>query len=428
MVSTTQSSSARTGPGGPSIASPSYGGPLGGQAGSAEGQKADRTKASRTAKSSRDEKNSDERFVEFIDVEKMYGDFQAVKQLHLTIGRGEFLTFLGPSGSGKTTTLNMLAGFERPSKGVITLAGKSVDRLPPYERNIGMVFQNYALFPHMSVEHNVAFPLSVRKTPKADIAPRVRRALEMVRLEQFKDRRPAQLSGGQQQRVALARALVFEPTLVLMDEPLGALDKKLREHMQIELKQIHEMLGVTMVCVTHDQSEALTMSDRVAVFDHGAVVQIGTPHGLYNEPSTEFVASFIGENNALDGVVERVDARQCHVALPGGLNATALAIGDISAGAPVHLTIRPERIGLSNAVVQSDNRFQAKVDDRIYHSDHQRLLARLANGQVLTVKIGPEATMPAGEAINLCWATSDCRAFPAGAAPDGKPSNTGRGL
>ena len=165
-----------------------------------------------------------------------------------------------------------------------------------------MVFQNYALFPHMSVEQNVAFPLSVRKMPKADIAPRVKRALEMVRLEQFKHRKPAQLSGGQQQRVALARALVFEPTLVLMDEPLGALDKKLREHMQIELKQIHEMLGVTMVCVTHDQSEALTMSDRVAVFDHGAVVQIGTPHGLYNEPATEFVASFIGENNALDGM------------------------------------------------------------------------------------------------------------------------------
>jgi putative spermidine/putrescine transport system ATP-binding protein len=424
MVSTTQNLSGRTGSvGGPSIPSPSYSGPLGG-----EGQKADRAMANRAAKSSENARSGDATFVEFIDVEKMYGDFQAVKQLHLTIGRGEFLTFLGPSGSGKTTTLNMLAGFERPSKGVITLAGKSVDRLPPYERNIGMVFQNYALFPHMSVEHNVAFPLSVRKTPKAEIAPRVRRALEMVRLLQFKDRRPAQLSGGQQQRVALARALVFEPTLVLMDEPLGALDKKLREHMQIELKQIHEMLGVTMVCVTHDQSEALTMSDRVAVFDHGAVVQIGTPHGLYNEPATEFVASFIGENNALDGIAERVDDGRCVVALPTGLKATALAIGDIGPGASVHLTIRPERIGLSNADGQSDNHFQATVDDRIYHGDHQRLLARLANGQVLTVKIGPEATMPAGEAIDLCWSTSDCRAFPAGAVPDGKPSNTGRGL
>src|SRR6202035_2009871 len=211
---------------------------------------------------------------------------------------------------GKTTTLNMLAGFERPSQGAITLDGKSIDRLPPYERNIGMVFQNYALFPHMSVADNVAFPLSVRKLPKAEIGPRVARALEMVQLERFKDRRPAQLSGGQQQRVALARALVFQPTLVLMDEPLGALDKKLREHMQIELKQIHEMLGVTIVYVTHDQGEALTMSDRVAVFDHGAVVQIGTPARLYNEPATAFVASFIGENNLLDGVIERVGSGQ----------------------------------------------------------------------------------------------------------------------
>jgi putative spermidine/putrescine transport system ATP-binding protein len=368
---------------------------------------------------------SDDQFVEFIDVEKMYGHFCAVRQLNLSIGRGEFLTFLGPSGSGKTTTLNMLAGFERPSQGVIMLDGKSVDRLPPYERNIGMVFQNYALFPHMTVADNVAFPLSVRKTPKAEIGPRVTRALEMVRLEQFKHRKPAQLSGGQQQRVALARALVFQPTLVLMDEPLGALDKKLREHMQIELKQIHEMLGVTIVYVTHDQSEALTMSDRVAVFDKGAIVQIGTPDGLYNEPATPFVAGFIGENNALDGIVERVDGDRCLVALPNGLTATALAIGKVDPGAPVHLTVRPERIGLSGADGQSDNRFQATIDGRIYHGDHQRLLARLANGQVLTVKIGPEATTAAGEAIDLCWSVSDSRAFPADAIPNGKPSNPG---
>jgi putative spermidine/putrescine transport system ATP-binding protein len=367
------------------------------------------------------------KFVEFIDVEKMYGAFHAVRRLNLSIGRGEFLTFLGPSGSGKTTTLNMLAGFERPSQGAITLDGKSVDRLPPYERNIGMVFQNYALFPHMSVADNVAFPLSVRKIPKAEIGPRVARALEMVQLERFKDRKPAQLSGGQQQRVALARALVFQPTLVLMDEPLGALDKKLREHMQIELKQIHEMLGVTIVYVTHDQSEALTMSDRVAIFEGGSIVQIGTPDGLYNEPATAFVASFIGENNALDGVVESVTNGRCVVALPEGLKVAALAIGELRPGAPVHLTIRPERIALSGAGGQSDNRFQATVDGRIYHGDHQRLLARLASGQVLTVKIGPEATMAAGEAIDLCWPTTDCRAFPAGAVPDGKSSNTGRG-
>ncbi len=195
----------------------------------------------------------DRHFVEFQGVEKIYGGLViAVRRLDLTIGRGEFLTFLGPSGSGKTTTLNMLAGFERPTSGTITLDGRSVDGLPPYERNIGMVFQNYALFPHMTVAENIGFPLSVRKFKKSDIVGRVKRALEMVRLEQFGERRPAQLSGGQQQRVALARALIFEPTLVLMDEPLGALDKKLREHMQIELKQLHDMLDVTIVYVTHE--------------------------------------------------------------------------------------------------------------------------------------------------------------------------------
>ncbi|KRQ01245.1 Fe3+/spermidine/putrescine ABC transporter ATP-binding protein [Bradyrhizobium manausense] len=366
---------------------------------------------------------ADAKFVEFIDVEKNYGNFHAVRRLNLSIGRGEFLTFLGPSGSGKTTTLNMLAGFERPSQGVITLDGKSVDRLPPYERNIGMVFQNYALFPHMSVADNVAFPLSVRKAPKAEIGPRVIRALEMVKLERFKDRKPTQLSGGQQQRVALARALVFQPTLVLMDEPLGALDKKLREHMQIELKQIHEMLGVTIVYVTHDQSEALTMSDRVAIFESGNIAQIGTPDALYNEPATAFVAGFIGENNALDGVVERVDGDQCLVALPAGLTTSAMAIGGISPGTAVQLAIRPERIAGSGE--PANNRFKAIVEGRIYHGDHQRLLARLPGGQVLTVKVSPDAAMATGETIDLSWRTIDCRAFPAGAAPDGNTPNTG---
>jgi putative spermidine/putrescine transport system ATP-binding protein len=353
-------------------------------------------------------------YVEFAGVEKSYdGRTLAVKRLDLSIARGEFLTFLGPSGSGKTTTLNMLAGFDRPTRGTITLDGRSVDALPPYERNIGMVFQSYALFPHMSVAENVAFPLSVRKCPKNDIRKRVDRALDMVRLRQFADRAPAQLSGGQQQRVALARALVFEPSLVLMDEPLGALDKKLREHMQIELKQIHEMLGVTIVHVTHDQSEALTMSDRVAIFDHGAIVQIGTPDKLYKERATAFVANFIGENNALDGVAERVGGGRCLVALPSGLKATALAVGDIAPGAAVHLAIRPERIGLAAADSSADNRFKAVVEGRIYHGDHQRLLARLSSGQVLTVKVDPEAMNATGETIDICWPAAECRAFAA---------------
>ncbi|UVK51575.1 ABC transporter ATP-binding protein [Mesorhizobium sp. AR02] len=352
-------------------------------------------------------------FVDFIDVEKSYdGRAFAVTRLNLGVARGEFLTLLGPSGSGKTTTLNMLAGFERPTSGTITLEGRPVDRLPPYQRNIGMVFQNYALFPHMSVEENVAFPLSVRQVSKADIAGRVGRALDMVRLKQFGDRKPAQLSGGQQQRVALARALVFEPSLVLMDEPLGALDKKLREHMQLEIKQIHTMLGVTIVYVTHDQSEALTMSDRVAVFNNGAIAQLGSPDDLYNAPQSSFVASFIGENNTLEGVVDRVSGQECHVRLNGGGELTALAIG-VAQGTACHVAIRPERLSLTPA---GGNALPATVDGRIYLGDHLRLLARLGNDQVLTVKVGPEATMANGEAVTVSCAPGDCRAFPAEAS------------
>ncbi|ANT51370.1 ABC transporter ATP-binding protein [Mesorhizobium amorphae] len=363
------------------------------------------------------------RFVEFTDVEKSYdGRTFAVTRLNLSVARGEFLTLLGPSGSGKTTTLNMLAGFERPTRGIITLEGRSVDRLPPYERNIGMVFQNYALFPHMTVEENVAFPLSVRKIDKADITTRVGRALDMVRLKQFGDRRPTQLSGGQQQRVALARALVFEPSLVLMDEPLGALDKKLREHMQLEIKQLHTMLGVTIVYVTHDQSEALTMSDRVAVFNNGGIAQLGSPDDLYNTPQNSFVASFIGENNTLAGKVEHVVGKECRVALDGGGAITALAIG-VAEGAACHVAIRPERLGMA-AAAQAGNRLTATVDGRIYLGDHQRLLARLENGQVLTVKVGPEATMANGEPVMVSCAPGDCRAFPADAGTGGSKSKT----
>ena len=355
-----------------------------------------------------------DRLAEFIEVEKVYaGSVVAVRRLDLTIGRGEFLTFLGPSGSGKTTTLNMLAGFERPTRGTITLEGRSVDRLPPYERNIGMVFQNYALFPHMSVAENVAFPLSVRKVAKAEIAGRVARALDMVRLGAFGERRPAQLSGGQQQRVALARALVFEPSLVLMDEPLGALDKKLREHMQIELKQLHEQLGLTVVYVTHDQSEALTMSDRVAVFESGDVAQIGTPDALYKEPASSFVANFIGENNTLEGKAEEISGQTCLVVLGGGSRIAATRIGDIRAGDVVHVTIRPELVRPAVAKSPGETQVEGMVEGRIYLGDHQRLLVRLAGDQVLSVKTGPEAPFANGSKLELAWATADCRAFPA---------------
>ena len=270
---------------------------------------------------------SPESFVKFADVQKSYdGETLVVKSLNLDIARGEFLTLLGPSGSGKTTTLLMLAGFEVPTYGGILLDGRSIDRMPPHKRDIGMVFQNYALFPHMTVEENLAFPLQVRKVAKAEIETRVKRALEMVQLGPFGKRRPNQLSGGQQQRVALARALVFDPKLVLMDEPLGALDKQLREQMQLEIKHIHKNVGVTVVYVTHDQSEALTMSDRIAVFNDGAIQQLATPEDLYERPENAFVAQFIGENNRFRGKVTAMNGTTCQVTIEGGAGVKALAV------------------------------------------------------------------------------------------------------
>jgi len=360
-----------------------------------------------------------EALVKFIGVAKSYdGHSLAVRGLTLDVAQGEFLTLLGPSGSGKTTTLNMLAGFERPTRGEILLGGRAVDRLPPYERNIGMVFQNYALFPHMTVADNVAFPLSVRRVARAEIGERVRRALAMVRLETYAERRPAQLSGGQQQRIALARALVFEPSLVLMDEPLGALDKKLREQMQIEIKLLHERLGLTVVYVTHDQSEALTMSDRIAVFHDGQVMQQGTPDSLYSAPHDAFVAGFIGENNMLAGQVEDVAGASVRVRLAGGLQLMATAVGAMQAGARAIVAVRPEAIHLADNGAGADNRCRAVVTSRIYLGDHQRLLAEIDDGVTITLKVAPTTTAAAGEAIMLAWSAAESRAFPAAGLAD----------
>ena len=350
-------------------------------------------------------------FVAFSDVEKSYdGRTLVVKRLNLSVARGEFLTLLGPSGSGKTTILNMLAGFERPTRGTISLDGRPVDRLPPYERNIGMVFQNYALFPHMTAAENVAFPLSVRNIGKADIASRVSNALDMVRLGPFADRKPARLSGGQQQRIALARALVFEPSLVLMDEPLGALDKKLREHMQLEIKRLHVVLGVTVIYVTHDQSEALAMSNRVAVFNNGGIAQLGSPDDLYARPQSAFVADFIGENNTLHGIAATVSDGRCKVRLDGGGEIQASSIGAVE-GAACQVVVRPERLRLAADSGTGENLFQATIAGRLYLGDHLRLLAKLPNGQVLTVKIESDAGPGDGEAVTISCSPADCRAF-----------------
>jgi putative spermidine/putrescine transport system ATP-binding protein len=349
--------------------------------------------------------------VEFKDVRKTYdGETLVVKNLNLEIQRGEFLTLLGPSGSGKTTSLMMLAGFEVPTSGDIRLAGRSIARLPPHRRDIGMVFQNYALFPHMTVAENLAFPLSVRKMPKAEIGECVAKALDMVHLSQFGARRPAALSGGQQ-RVALARALVFDPQLVLMDEPL---DKQLREHMQLEIKHIHESLGVTVVYVTHDQTEALTMSDRIAVFNQGIIQQIDLPDRLYQHPTNSFVANFIGENNRLNGIVREVSGGICRVELTTGQSVFAAAVAVREPGQPTTLSIRPERIGFQPASAEPVSRLDARVLERIYLGDHLRLRLAVADAEDFMVKVPFTDTAEAfqtGHAVSVCWAAKDCRAL-----------------
>ncbi len=354
-------------------------------------------------------------FVEFVALQKSYDGLNlVVSDLNLKIHRGEFLTLLGPSGSGKTTTLMMLAGFEAPTDGRIYLDGKSIEGLPPHKRDIGMVFQNYALFPHMTVRQNVAFPLSVRRRPAGEIRDRVDQALKTVRLSGYEDRRPAQLSGGQQQRVALARALVFEPKLILMDEPLGALDKQLREQLQIEIKHLHERLGVTMVYVTHDQGEAMTMSDRIAVFNEGRIQQLDTAVGLYERPGTSFVAQFIGENNRLPGAVVARSGTSLRVRLDDGTEVTALAVNP---GAErTMLSIRPERAVIDPPDAAGDNRFPARVEEMIYLGDHRRVRLSLAGRDDFIVKVpasDERGTLAPGAAVTVGWAWTDCRALDA---------------
>ncbi|WP_183258058.1 ABC transporter ATP-binding protein [Bradyrhizobium sp. CIR48] len=354
-------------------------------------------------------------FVEFSGVQKTYdGETLVVKNLNLDISRGEFLTMLGPSGSGKTTTLMMLAGFEAPTHGSILLAGRAIDNMPPHKRDIGMVFQNYALFPHMTVEENLAFPLKVRKLGRGEIQARINRALDMVRLGSHGERRPGQLSGGQQQRVALARALVFDPKIVLMDEPLGALDKQLREHMQLEIKHIHQKLGVTVVYVTHDQSEALTMSDRIAVFSEGVVQQLARPTELYEQPQNAFVAQFIGENNQLHGKIVAINGRTCQVEISGAGIVHALTVNVELAGRTTMLSLRPERVKLNPAPGTLPNVFSARVAEVIYLGDHVR--ARLSvcgqNDFVIKLPNSEERTpIETGMAITIGWKTEDCRAL-----------------
>jgi len=358
-----------------------------------------------------------EPFAKFKNVQKSYdGVSLVVKDFNLEVAPGEFVTLLGPSGSGKTTCLMMMAGFETPTHGQILLKNDPITRLPPHKRGIGMVFQNYALFPHMSVAENLSFPLEVRGFSKSEIAKKVDKALGMVQLQGFEGRRPAQLSGGQQQRVALARALVFEPELVLMDEPLGALDKNLREEMQLEIKRIHEELNVAMIYVTHDQGEALTMSDRIAVFNDGVVQQLATPDELYERPENAFVASFVGENNRFGGEVAELKDGECQVRLKDGsvVAATPVAVND--AGQNSTLSIRPERVVINPDNGALPNIFDAEVKDVIYLGDHLRTRVSVCGNDEFVVKTPnsiDKQSLKRGQKIRVGWSHTDCRALDA---------------
>lgn len=358
------------------------------------------------------ENNQSQAFVKFDHVQKSYdGENLVVKDLNLAISKGEFLTMLGPSGSGKTTCLMMLAGFETATHGDIYLDGVSINKIPPHKRGIGMVFQNYALFPHMSVAENLAFPLEVRKLPKAIRDEKVNKALDMVQMNEFAGRRPSQLSGGQQQRIALARAMVFEPDLVLMDEPLGALDKQLREHMQYEIKHLHERLGVTIVYVTHDQGEALTMSDRIAVFNDGRIQQLAPPADLYERPENAFVAGFIGENNKIMGDIIAEDGREVLVRTDDGLELPALRVNCGKVGERTLISIRPERVLLDGS---GKKQLVAKVEELIYLGDHIRCRMSVGNMDNFIVKLSnatKKSVLKVGESVDISWQLDDCRAL-----------------
>jgi putative spermidine/putrescine transport system ATP-binding protein len=355
-------------------------------------------------------------YVRFENIQKSYdGETLVVQDLNLEIERGEFLTMLGPSGSGKTTCLMMLAGFEAPTHGEIIVDGLSLNKVPPHKRNFGLVFQHYALFPHMTVAENVAYPLRVRKMPKADVAVRVNRALDMVQLGNCGSRRPSQLSGGQQQRVAVARALVFDPKLILMDEPLGALDKNLRDQMQFEIRHLHEELGVTVVYVTHDQHEALIMSDRIAVFHAGRIQQLAAPTVLYEQPQNAFVAQFIGENNRMPGTVLEIWDRFCTVRV-GAETVQALAVNVGGKGSRTVLSLRPERVVFDPTPGSCANIFGGEVQEVIYIGNHTRVRLNACGTDDFVVTLQNSwngRQLRRGERLRVGFRAEDCHALDA---------------
>lgn len=356
--------------------------------------------------------------VELKRVFKSFGSEVAVRNLNMAVRQGEFFSILGPSGCGKTTTLRLIAGFETPTSGEIMIRGSDMGRVPPFRRPVNTVFQSYALFDHMTVKDNIAFGLKIKHMGASQVRERVMEALRLVKMEALAHRYPAQLSGGQQQRVALARALVNRPAVMLLDEPLGALDLKLRKQMQVELSNLHRQLGITFIMVTHDQEEALSLSDRIAVMNKGDIEQVGTPSDIYDRPRTPFVADFIGDTNLLSGQVEQFDPTTLKVITPSGLQ--VLVQGqptELSPRSthPVVVSVRPEKIHLSlNAPPAHVNCYQGQISHVMYLGTHVHCVVRLTSGDMLTVLQPNRAgsTMAIDTTVHVHWAQDDCLALP----------------
>jgi len=343
--------------------------------------------------------------VKIDNVNKKYGDNHVVRNLFLEIKQGEFLTMLGPSGCGKTTTLRMIAGFETPTSGNIYIEGEEIQNNEPYDREVNTVFQNYALFPHMSIYDNLAFGLSVKKVNKAEIKKRVTEILELVQLVGFENRKPDQLSGGQKQRVAIGRALINNPKVLLLDEPLGALDMKLRKQMQFELKRLQKKLGITFIYVTHDQEEALTMSDRIAIMYGGDLEQIGTPKEIYEKPKSKFVADFIGESNIFYGVANRIENDVLKVALENG-NAIAVD-AQVKDNEIVYILLRPENIKLSKQPIDGFTLVGA-VREHVYIGNMNKTIIALPTGMEVKMNTNPKVELlPIGSEIYVYWDKED---------------------
>jgi spermidine/putrescine transport system ATP-binding protein len=355
--------------------------------------------------------------VQLVDLVKRFGDFTAVAGINLDMPSGEFFSLLGPSGCGKTTTLRMIAGFERPSEGQILLDGDDMAQTPPHKRNVNTVFQNYALFPHLSVEDNVAFGLKYQKASKQEARERVNKSLDLVQMGQFATRRPNQLSGGQQQRVALARALILNPKVLLLDEPLGALDAKLRKRLQIELKALQEEVGITFIYVTHDQEEALTMSDRIAVMSQGRVEQVGGPKEIYEEPATAYVADFLGVSNLMDAEASGDVGGGCRVRL-GEFDLVA-GQGEPTTTGGCKITIRPERVDVQPQGTTGENHLPAIVERVVYVGAVLQVILHLASGQTIQAWMpndGDHEPHRSGDAVTAHFPRSALRVLPAGGA------------